>query len=353
MNGSIPKVSVLMSVYNGEKYLSLAIESILNQSFSNFEFIIIDDGSTDGSEAIIQSYRDPRICFVNQPNAGLSASLNKGIGLCKGEFIARMDADDIARPARFETQVNFLETHPDCALVGSAVQVIDGEGKNKWIMAHTRGDLETRWFILFDTPFIHSSVMLRRALLEQTGPYSQNPEFSFAEDYELWSRLAEKFEVANLSEPLLVYRDNPLGVSHSKREAQDQQSLAISAANLSRFIGIPVSLEEARLFRPDHFFNPELKKLTLQNLADIYEKILKVYRIFCDTYSAELTAEPRVRDIIKTETAYILLNIARLFAFKKAYKASIAAIQNAFSLNSNLIFGVRFWKMIAKFILGK
>ncbi len=353
MDVANPKISVLMSVYNGEKYLSLAIESILNQSFSDFEFIIINDGSKDRSLEIIKSYPDRRIRLIDQPNAGLAASLNKGIGLSKGEYIARMDADDIARSTRLGMQVRFLDANPACAMVGSAVQVIDKEGKNKWIMAHTRTSLETRWSILFDTPFVHSSVMLRRAVLEKTGLYSQQAEFSLVEDYEMWSRLAKKYEVTNLSEILLDYRDNPQGVSHSKRKAQEMQSLAVSAANLSHLIGNPVSLDEARLFRPENFFIPEHRKLDTSSLTEAVETIQQVYRVFCETFSAQMAVEPRTKGKINAQTASILVNLARLLAYRKAYQASLAAFKSAIGMKPGLIFGIQFWKTIAKIILRK
>jgi glycosyltransferase involved in cell wall biosynthesis len=126
----MPRISVVMSVYNGEKYLRQAIESILQQTYTDFEFIIIDDGSTDSSREIIQSYDDKRIRLViNEQNIGLTKSLNKGIRLAKGEFIARMDADDISLPQRFEKQVAYLDSHPEVGVLGTYANIIDHRGK--------------------------------------------------------------------------------------------------------------------------------------------------------------------------------------------------------------------------------
>jgi glycosyltransferase involved in cell wall biosynthesis len=129
---SYPKVSVVMSVYNGEKYLCEAIDSILNQTFENFEFLIVNDGSTDRTLEILQSYRDPRIKVINnERNIGLTASLNKGLKIAKGEYVARMDADDVSFPHRLEQQKAFLDRNPRVAMVGSWAEVIDESGKTQ------------------------------------------------------------------------------------------------------------------------------------------------------------------------------------------------------------------------------
>lgn len=214
-----PKVSVVMSVYNGEKYLWEAVDSILNQTFTNFEFIIINDGSTDGTYAILESYDDSRIVSVHNPeNSGLTPSLNKGLALAQGEYVARMDADDVAMPHRFEEQVVFLEKHPEIGILGSSCQMIDTNDQEQELYQVPTSDLQIRWTSLLKNPFAHPTVMIRRDVLTQNGLH-YDEAFQTAQDYDLWIRLLKHTRGANLSEPLIRYR-LCYGVTNAHREAQ-------------------------------------------------------------------------------------------------------------------------------------
>lgn len=217
----MPKVTVLMAVYNGECYIQEAIGSILSQTFDDFEFLIINDGSTDSTRKIICSYNDPRIRLVdNDQNFGLTRSLNNGLKLAEGEFIARIDADDVSDSERLAKQVAFLETHPDVALVGTWYKEIDAQGK-----PISDGNLpcdytQIRWHLLFYCPFVHSAVMLRKSpVLEKIGFY--NEALSYSMDYELWLRIARELPVANLDEYLVRLRVNP----HSMTETYGERTL--------------------------------------------------------------------------------------------------------------------------------
>ena len=215
-----PLVSVLMPVYNGEPYLREAVESILNQSFTDFEFIIIDDGSTDKTPEILKSYADPRLVVVNQANIGVTQSLNKAINMARGQYIARMDADDISLPKRLQMQVEFLEKHPTVGLVGTSVIHFDEDGKmimEKLLLT------ESAWIkeaLLSENQLCHGSVMFRRECIEKVGGYRE--EFKHIEDYDLWLRIAEHYEVANLAAPLYKWRFNPDGISVSHKLEQDR-----------------------------------------------------------------------------------------------------------------------------------
>jgi len=200
----MPKVSVVMSVYNSEQYLRKAVESIITQTFNDWEFIIVNDGSTDNTCKILEEFTDTRIRVLNQINTGLPKALNNGILNSRGEFIARMDADDIALPTRLETQVKFLEQHPDIGIVGSGVYVISSSGKIKGILNYPLNDKEIRKNLIKRNCFIHPSVMIRKKVFEEVGYY--NPLFTNSEDYELWFRIAEHYKLANIEEPLLMYR---------------------------------------------------------------------------------------------------------------------------------------------------
>lgn len=203
-----------MSVYNGDKYLHEAIDSILNQTFKDFEFIIINDGSTDKSLKIIHSYNDGRIVLINQENAGLANALNNGIAISKSNFIARMDADDIAYPERIQKQYEFLSKNFDYIIVGSNAKIIDKDGNFVHDSNLSIADEEIKR-ILPETPFIHPSVMYRKDIFYKAGQY---PEFMLkAQDLVLFNRMAKYGKFANISENLMQYRIVPTANSNRDR----------------------------------------------------------------------------------------------------------------------------------------
>ena len=203
----MPKVSVVMPVYNGSKYLVEAIESILSQTFDDFEFLIIDDGSTDKSLEIIKSYEDPRIKVIQNPqNLGISASLNNGIYSAKGEYIARMDGDDISLPDRFQKQIKFLDSHPEVIIVGSYMNIIGSLFNQKLRYPLSHDDIVNS--MLTSNPMGHPSVMFRRLEVTQLGGYRSMKEWNNgSEDYDLWLRMVgANYKLANLPECLMDYR---------------------------------------------------------------------------------------------------------------------------------------------------
>lgn len=203
----MPQVTVLMPVYNGEKYLREAIDSILNQTFTDFEFLIIDDGSTDSSIKIISSYPDSRIKLIkNDNNQGLVYSLNKGLYLAQGEYIARMDCDDISLPKRLEKQLQFLNTNSNVGTIGTWVQVINAQKEPQTIWQYPSEDFAIKWSLCFNSPFAHPSVMFKKNLILSINGYDQN--MTNAEDYDLWWRLSKITSFANLPEILLLYRQH-------------------------------------------------------------------------------------------------------------------------------------------------
>ena len=213
-----PKVSVLMSVYNGERYLREAIDSILNQTFQDFEFIIIDDGSTDRTKEIIRSYNDLRIrLFNNEKNIGLTKSLNRGIELCRGEYIARMDGDDVSLPMRLEKQVEFMMVNNDVGISGTWNRSI---GQNVGVNDHYPiSDSEIRCMLLFNNTFCHPSLIIRRQAIESNG-LSYNSRLQYAQDYDLVVRGSEHFLLANIPEVLVSYRSHPDQIAMNKRKDQ-------------------------------------------------------------------------------------------------------------------------------------
>lgn len=195
----MPKISVVMPVYNTkEEWLREAIESILNQSYKDFEFIIIDDGSNKSIEPVVNSYNDDRIVFIRQNNQGIARSLNSGFKIAKGEYIARMDSDDISMPERFEKQVTFLDNNPQITVLGSWFETFP----KKEIYKHPKNPkyLDFTKFCCI----AHPSVMLRRSVFEKFN-LTYNPNYK-CEDYELWSRAVRILDFYNLQEVLLKYR---------------------------------------------------------------------------------------------------------------------------------------------------
>jgi glycosyltransferase involved in cell wall biosynthesis len=206
-----PVVSVITTVYNAQEYLNMAIDSILNQTYKNFEFLIIDDGSTDNSGHIIEAYSDPRIKYISQKNKGLSAALNRGIAIAKGKYIARMDHDDISYPTRLEEQVEFLQKNRKVAMVGTSFDLIDTNSGIIGTSYHLDRNQDIQIEFLVRNPFGHGTVVIRRQTIEDIGGYDINQP---VEDYELWWRVAQKYEVANLPRQLYGYRILPTGMSH-------------------------------------------------------------------------------------------------------------------------------------------
>ncbi len=209
-------VSVILPVYNGQLYVGESIESILKQTYKNIELIIINDGSTDESESIIKKYKDPRIVYISQKNQGLSASLNNGVRIAKGEYLARQDQDDISHPKRIEMQLNEM-INKNIGLIGSRSLIINEKGKIIGKHNHPLTHEAIKLFLLFDNPFVHSSVMYKRNLI-LNNLYSEDKFRQPPEDYELWIRLAEITKMANLPERLLTYRQLSSGMSMNNKE---------------------------------------------------------------------------------------------------------------------------------------
>lgn len=205
--GECPLVSVLMPVYNGEKYVSLAIESILSQTFQDFEFIIVNDASTDSTKDIISAYaiKDPRIVIItNESNLNIAGSLNKGIESAKGDFIARMDADDIALKDRLEKQSKLLVENPKVAVVGSDIQVIDESGNFLGYRKYPTDSRALKKVIFRYSPFAHPAVMFRKKVVQDAGGYDKTK--SPSEDVDLWFRLGVLYDFMSIPQVLLKYR---------------------------------------------------------------------------------------------------------------------------------------------------
>ena len=254
-----------MPVYNGEKYLCEAVNSILAQTFTNFEFLIIDDGSTDRSIEIIGSYDDSRIRLVcNNQNLGLVATLNKGIDLSLGTYIARMDCDDVSLPTRLEKQVAFMEEHPDAGVCSSWVKVIGDAPHSVWDYP-VESEVIKCW-LLFESVLPHPSAILRAKTFRESNLY-YDAFFRHAEDYELWVRAAKKMSLMNIGEVLLLYRlhKNNVGFvcSDEKMASASRirfvQLLDLGIAPLSDEMDIHQKISRWH-FSPDKLFVEQVEK---------------------------------------------------------------------------------------------
>ncbi|MRS01629.1 glycosyltransferase [bacterium] len=233
-----PEVTVLMAVFNGERYPREAIESILEQTFKNFEFIIVNDGSTDLSCEILSSYSDSRIRLVdNEQNIGLACSLNKGLSLARGEFVARMDADDISYPDRLKKQVDFMRANPAVAVLGTQVAYIDTVGRDIKVFAprHPVTPLAAKYTLMFGTPVSHPTVMYRKNLIWEIFK-GYDKAYNVSEDTELWCRVGIDYSIQNLPDVLVAMRVHPQSVSYDSSHPRRSNHVSMWLKRLPKVV---------------------------------------------------------------------------------------------------------------------
>lgn len=295
-----PTVSVLMPVHNGERFVRDAIASILGQTWRELEFVIVDDGSTDRTPAILASFDDPRLRIVtNAACEGIARALNRGLAVASAPLIARQDADDISHPRRLETQLAYLRAHPDVALLGAQVRVIDARGRVRrargWRRAITAEGI--RFQSMFDNPFIHTSVVFRR----DVGEYDASP--ASAEDFDLWSRTAEKWPVANLEETLIDFRVHDASTAASWTSEHVARSSVVVERNLRKVLGIAdVPSEWSRAISSAHIRGDV-------EAAELLGVLREVFRRYFERYPDDR----RNRDVRRIAAAKIT-QLAAMFA---------------------------------------
>ncbi|WP_417910083.1 glycosyltransferase family 2 protein [Candidatus Electronema sp. PJ] len=244
----MPKITVLLPVYNGERYLQETIASILGQSWHDFELLLVDDGSTDRTAEIIASFHDERIRVLKNPERlKLSGALNRGLQEAQGEYIARMDADDIALPQRLQRQLEYMELHPEIGFCGSAIGMFTQDNTKPRLDIYPATTEAIRAYALFDCPFCHPTVFLRKnCLLEHNLWYDGS--YYPTEDYELWNRAIDLFPTVNLEEVLLLYRIHSNSMTGSDWNNMDQQAARIIRRQLDK-MGLHANEEDLLFHR--------------------------------------------------------------------------------------------------------
>ena len=294
----MPRVSVLMPAYNAESYVGDAVESVLGQTFEDFEFIIVEDASTDATPEILESYavRDHRIRLIrNEANLGLIRSLNRGLELAKGEFVARIDADDLCRPQRLERQVSFLDDNSDHVLVGASYDAIDEQGRLLWSKITTYDDVQVRWIARFRVPLGHSGATFRR--LGPSGqPWQYDERFEAAEDYDLWQRMMQCGRAAVLPDLLFAYRFHDRTITAAMGPLMARNTFTIA-------------LRHARLTLPGELIGTmsEFLRSYLTREPMSPQGIVTAVRLFDEMLRSDIAAFPQHRSWFRTQSAGVLM----------------------------------------------
>lgn len=277
-----PLISVVLPVWNGARWLTEAIDSIRRQTHDNFELVVVDDGSTDGSADIFEASArsDSRIRTFRQERNGLVVALNRGLSEAQGQLIARLDADDRAHPQRLQKQTEYLDQYHDVGLVGSWAELIDEQGSIKGFRKYRTRPESLKPLLPRTNPLLHSSIMVRRSVLQKVGLY--RPAFEGAEDYDLWLRVSEITKIANLPEYLVQYRLHTTNITHRHRVRQ------LFSARLA---------QRAAHLRQTGKYDPTSELTTAPNWRDtevlkspIYGDIARLFRFLELGDSVELTS---------------------------------------------------------------
>lgn len=285
-NQKIPQLSVLMPVYNAGKYLIEAIESIIDQTFYDFEFLIIDDGSTDNSLSIISDYKskDSRIIFISRENLGVTTTLNQLLGLARGKWVARMDADDISHPLRFERQIEYLEKNPKVGVLGTWVEFFGDSNKSKvWKTPHKHQDCVRR--MIFSSPLAHPSVMFRGDLIK-VGLIKYEETSMHAEDLSLWMQLYNCTQICNLEEVLLKYRIHSKSITRVEDSIENLSSRFECLKKLySQHLAI-YNIKHSETILKTHFVISQNNRFYFVNLQCI-DLAIYLYKIFFSSMDIE------------------------------------------------------------------
>lgn len=311
-----PRVSVIMPFLNAEQFIEEAIQSVLAQTFTDWELLLIDDGSSDGSTSIAQTYAQRhghRVRYLEHEGhltRGASASRNLGLTRARGEYVAILDADDIAEPTRLKKQVAYMNHNPEVALLGSWYREINSSGKEIQSIRKPCAHLDILWNLLFYSPFLHSSVMFRKnVVLAKVGGYDES--LSTSQDYELWTRIARHFEMANLREYLVRYRVHDASLT-STRGAQAQVGHRMRVATVSDLMGWGndgFADQERRLERMSHLIVGAPGDFTADDVEQAIDHVFRLHTAFCRQrgLEAEVATKHRAQLRARVSTNLVVL----------------------------------------------
>lgn len=332
-----PLISILMPVFNAEKHLRDCIMSILSQEYENFEFLIINDGSTDNSHQIINSFSDERInYFKNDENRKLIYTLNKGISLCKGKYIARMDADDIALPSRLKIQSDFLEKNDKIDILGTNITTINEHNIETGERNYPTTNDEILYHLLFiNCPIAHPTVMIRKKVFDEFNIY-YNENYLHAEDYKLWVDLINKVQFHNCNEPLLLYREHGSQVTSKHQKTNKSLSSKIKSEVIKKSIS-NISEKELKSFinasntKTSHFDYHEINEL-----IKFYQKS----KLYCQKEKLSIKTHNEFFSKLFTNQYFKLnnYNVNNLFIL---LKMKVLGIKINFSILNYLVFSIK------------
>jgi glycosyltransferase involved in cell wall biosynthesis len=323
-------ISVIMAVYNNEKYLREAIDSILKQSFREFELIIIDDCSTDSSELIINEYGklDSRLVIHRQHmNSGVAIARNVGLQLSQGEYIALMDSDDISLPDRLEKQYRFIKAHPEIGVVGGGAEIVDSDGNHLSMLHFPETNLMISWSLCYYDPIVNPTVMMRRNIVRDAGGYfdlRKSLDEYYPEDYDLWTRLSEKTSLYNLSDVVLKLRKHGKNITIKYPESTTKYSLNISQNYIAQILGERPSIESIAVL-----WGTDQRK----GISAAQQVLIRLYNIFRNRDSIR----PMEKKILRKDVSL------RLFRMAKSHPKdpeSIKVLFQAFLYDPIIIFRV-------------
>jgi glycosyltransferase involved in cell wall biosynthesis len=344
---SHPAVTVLMPVYNGECYVAKAVKSILDQTFRDFEFLIINDGSTDSSMDIIREFNDPRIRVIETENQGVATALHLGMEKAKGDYIARMDADDESLPDRLKIEKHCLDQHPGIAVVHGSVEYIDAEGSPVF-MEKDNGysNIDTKWVLNWRNVLIHSTVMLRAEILKENA-LNYRVEMNRAEDFDLWNRIAQIGDFMYLPDVLIRYRVHGENISNSgPMDLQFDAQSRVTVANFRRY-EVELSKEMAQelvVISGAARINPIT--YCYKNLqGSMHRLVADLANNFCTAHSLETKVLDRIQAQQYLRWARYMLNTSRSYTLRLLFKSV--------GRNRAVIFSCLFWAVMGGMLLAK
>lgn len=324
----MPKVSVLMPAYNAEKYIGKSIDSILNQTYGDFEFIIINDGSKDSTKEIILSYSDNRIVYLeNKINSGIVVTLNKGLEYATGEYIARMDADDIAVAERLEKQIEFMEKNKNVCVLGTGICIF-GEDVQEEARVFTTNPEQLKAELIFNSCIAHPTVMMRSNILKNNG-LSYDLEYAGAEDYNLWWKIAKVSQIATIPDLLLKYRIHSSQITKKKDEKYYKMMKKLMEERFSD-IGFKSSDIEKKVFMK--YCLGEYETFSQKEVEELVDCLVHLLR--CNK-SNKYFSQKKLIKIFELAIIYTLNN-SRLSDVEKKQSYKYAVKAGAFTLVTRL-----------------